>query len=137
MAEPTWHVYELHSDTELLYVGYTRYLKRRISHHKRLKPWWGEVTGVRSEEFATEAAARLREKELWEQDRPKHNRVCPFRTHEEALARRRQLDQRPERVALKRERVQPYVQSPEGRAVRAAYMRKFRARQRAAAEAAT
>ena len=133
MTEPTWHVYQLRGGTELLYVGYTRRLKRRIGQHKRLKSWWPEVTGVQSEEFATEDAARRREKELWAQGRPKYNRTCPFVTHEEELARKRELDRRPEQIAKKRERTRRYTQSPEGRTVRAAYMRQFRqTRQRGA-----
>lgn len=126
MTEPIWYVYQLRSDAGLLYVGYTRYLKRRIGQHRRLKPWWPEVTDVQSQEFATEDAARRREKEIWGAEQPEYNRTCPFMTHEEELARRRQLDRRPEQIAKKRERTRRYTQSPEGRAVRAAYMRKFR-----------
>jgi predicted GIY-YIG superfamily endonuclease len=76
----TWHVYQLRSDTELLYVGYTRRLKCRLREHERQKPWWQEVTDIRLEEFSSEDAARQREKEIWADARPKHNRHSPFRT---------------------------------------------------------
>lgn len=82
----TWHVYQLRSDTELLYVGYTRFLKRRLSQHRRNKPWWPEVTDVGAEEFGTEDEARQREKDLWAAGQPKHNRRSPFRTAEEGRA---------------------------------------------------
>jgi predicted GIY-YIG superfamily endonuclease len=85
----TWHVYQLRSDTELLYVGYTRHLERRLSQHRRTQPWWPEVTGTPSEEFTTEDAARQREKELWASERPKHNRQNPFQTDEERKAKKR------------------------------------------------
>lgn len=85
----TWYVYQLHSDTEFLYVGHTRELRRRLGQHRRTKSWWAEVTGVRSEEFASEDEARQREKELWADGHPKHNRVNPFRTTEERKAKRR------------------------------------------------
>ena len=78
-----WHVYQLRSDAELLYVGYTRHLKTRVMDHRRQKPWWPEVTDVRPEEFTSEDDARQREKELWASERPKYNRVSPFRTDEE------------------------------------------------------
>src|SRR5438552_1923722 len=79
----TWHVYQFRSETELLYVGYTRQLKTRLGQHKRDKPWWPEVTDVRAEEFTTEDEARRREKELWADRRPKYNRKSPFQTKEE------------------------------------------------------
>jgi predicted GIY-YIG superfamily endonuclease len=82
----TWHVYQLRSDTELLYVGYTRRLKCRLREHERQKPWWPEVTAVCPEEFSTEDAARQREKELWSGARPKYNKHSPFRTDEERRA---------------------------------------------------
>lgn len=86
----TWHVYQLRSETgELLYVGYSRWLKRRIGTHRREKAWWPEVADVASEEFATEEEARLREKELWRGVRPKYNRQSPFLTAEEARAQKR------------------------------------------------
>lgn len=95
----TWHVYQFRSDTELLYVGHTRWLKQRFQQHKRSKPWWSEVTDIRSEEFATEDDARLREKEIWRADRPKYNRVSPFMTPEEQREQGR-LNAREYRAAL-------------------------------------
>jgi predicted GIY-YIG superfamily endonuclease len=85
-----WHVYQLHSDTELLYVGYTRQrLQARLGQHRRKKPWWPEVTDIRSEEFATEDEARQREKELWADGQPKYNLLSPFQTDEERRAQDR------------------------------------------------
>src|SRR5258708_4385222 len=152
-----WYVYQFRSNTHLLYVGYTRYLKRRLGQHRRLKPWWPEVTEVRSEEFSTEDEARRREKELWADGQPKYNRHSPFLfgrqegavpvvlrladgqpkynrhspflTPEEERARHRALERRPDQLIRKRERAQAYGQTAAGRAVRAEYMRKFRRRQ--------
>ena len=97
----TWHVYQLRSDTELLYVGYSRKLKDRLSQHRRTKPWWLEVTEIRSEEFATEDEARQREKEIWATERPKYNKVNPFLTPEEE--REREARQEREWAAAHRE----------------------------------
>ncbi len=83
----TWNVYQLRSETELLYVGYTRQrLKRRLGEHRRTKLWWPEVTQTRSEQFGTEDDARQREKEIWAAERPKYNRISPFLTAEERAA---------------------------------------------------
>lgn len=89
----TWHVYQLLSATKLLYVGNSRWLKQRLADHKRDKPWWPEVTEIRSEEFTSEDEARQREKELWAGGRPKYNKVSPFLTEEESreYSRTRQL----------------------------------------------
>lgn len=84
-----WYVYQLRSDTQLLYVGYTRYLKKRIGQHRREKPWWPEVTDTRSEEFTTEDEARQREKEIWAAESPEHNRQSPFVTADEQYAQTR------------------------------------------------
>ena len=118
----TWHVYQLRSDTELLYVGYTRRLKRRLSDHRRTKPWWPEVTQTPTEEFATEDAARQRERELWEGARPKYNRNSPFRTSEEAARLQRARVKRwkhahPER---RREYERRYLADPVNRETRRA-----------------
>src|SRR5215813_7760844 len=94
MAWTTWHVYQFRSDTELLYVGYTRRPDQRLRQHKHEKPWWPEVTDIRWEEFATEGEARQREKELWAAEHPKYNQMSPFKTEEEfrreAVARTKQ-----------------------------------------------
>lgn len=98
---------------ELLYVGYTRWLKRRLYEHRRYKAWWPEVTETRSEEFATEDAARAREKELWAGGRPKYNRQTPFLTAEERFKRSPQYG---EYLAGERARNRRRQQTPEGRA---------------------
>ena len=89
----TW-VYQLHSDTELLYVGKSYSLHKRLAKHRQDKPWWPEVTEIRKEQFATEDEARQREKELWATERPKYNRYSPLRTREEALQIDRERQQR-------------------------------------------
>lgn len=100
-----WHVYQLHSDTELLYVGNSRWLTNRLGWHRRNQPWWPEVTGVRSEEFASEDEARQREKEVWASERPKYNKYNPFRTVDEFHATKRD-EQRPRSVPYMRQRRQ-------------------------------
>ena len=88
----TWHVYQLRSDTELLYVGYSRWPKKRLSEHKRTKAWWPEVTGIWSEQFSTEDEARQREKDLWASGRPKYNKQTPLLTPEEKLQSKREYN---------------------------------------------
>ena len=104
-----WHVYQLRSETELLYVGYTRNLKRRFWQHAHSKSWWSEVTDIQSEEFATEDEARQREKELWAAERPKHNQKSPFLTPEESREYHREYKRKPEQQQRKRE----YERTPE------------------------
>lgn len=116
MAEPIWHVYQLRSDTELLYVGYTRRLASRLREHERQKPWWPEVTDVRPEEFTSEDAARQREKELWAAGRPKYNKHSPFRTDEERRAYIARNQPKFDRSPKGRERTRRYNQSAKGRA---------------------
>ena|SRR6266568_1582230 len=113
----TWHVYQLRSATELLYVGHTRELPKRLSAHRCGKPWWPEVTDVHSEEFGSEDEARQCEKVIWASERPKYNKVSPFLTEEELHIRRREYEQRPERRA----RTRP----PEYFLKKAEYMRKY------------
>ena len=84
-----WYVYQFRNDTQLLYVGHTRYLKRRISEHRRQKPWWPEVTEIWSEESATEDEARQREKEVWAAESPKYNKQSPFVSADEYAAQAR------------------------------------------------
>ena len=115
MTEPTWHVYQLRSDTELLYVGYTRWLKRRFGEHRRGKPWWPEVTRTHAEPFATEDEARQREKELWAAERPKYNKRNPFQTHEE-------------RAEIARERTKLWMRANRERYL--TYQQKYRAENR-------
>jgi predicted GIY-YIG superfamily endonuclease len=111
----TWHVYQLLGETELLYVGNSRWLKRRLADHRRDKSWWPEVTGVSSEEFATEDEARQREKELWAGGRPKYNQVSPFLTEQEsreydrARERGRVRKETPEQADRRRQRVREYM----------------------------
>jgi len=100
----TW-VYQLCSDTELLYVGKSYSLHKRLLGHRRTQPWWPEVTEIRKEQFATEDEARQREKEIWASGRPKYNKVSPLRTREEELQEDR------ERKKLRRQ--QPGVRERE------------------------
>jgi predicted GIY-YIG superfamily endonuclease len=117
----TWHVYQLRSDTGLLYVGHARRLKIRLDQHRQQKPWWPEVTEVRSEEFATKDEAILREKELWADGRPKYNRASPFRTDEEWREHNREYDRRRRQTVEYRQRQSATNRTPEHRA----YMRAF------------
>jgi predicted GIY-YIG superfamily endonuclease len=107
----TWHVYQFRDDTQLLYVGHTRRLKRRISEHGNSKSWWPEVTEIWAEEFATEDEARQREKEVWACGRPKYNRVSPFVSADEyaTQARDRVRQWRHENAERKREYERRYL----------------------------
>jgi predicted GIY-YIG superfamily endonuclease len=127
VAETIWHVYRLSSGTDLLYVGYTRQLKHRLTSHRREKPWWPEVTDILSEEFGSEDDARQRELQVWTDEHPKYNVNCPFRTVEEqerqrewhgGPEKRRQYD----RTAKRQDR----KKTPEYRAYKSAYNREYR-----------
>ena len=112
----TWHVYQFRSETGgLLYVGYTRWLNRRIGQHRRGKSWWPEVTDIQSEEFAAEDEARLREKEIWADERPKYNRQSPFVTPEELRQQGRLYEMTPEARERTRERKKALRATPEHR----------------------
>ena len=156
----TWHVYQLRANTELLYVGYSRWLTRRLGQHRREKPWWPEVTDVQSEEFASEEEARRRERELWVGVRPKYNRQSPFVTDEDVRERTREQSRvrktrmtpeaqeryrqrkaayraRPEVLEAERERDRKRNRTPKRRALKQtpeyrAYMREYRRRTAAA-----
>ena len=108
----TWHVYQFRSDTELLYVGYTRHLNKRIAQHRLQKSWWPEVTDIQSEEFGTEAEARQREKEVWAGERPKHNKLNPFPTDEELQQSNRERSRRGRQSAKGRARQWKYNRTP-------------------------
>lgn len=114
----TWHVYRLRSDTELLYVGYTRRLKLRLADHRRNKPWWPEVTATQLEEFTTEDQARQREKEIWASESPKYNKQNPFMTTEEryAVARNRMKEWTRDNLARKQATDREYSSDPANRA---------------------
>jgi len=128
----TWYVYQLRGDTGLLYVGYTRHIKRRLGEHRRTKPWWPEVTGTRSQQFATEDEARQREKEIWAAESPKYNKRSPFLTTEERNKYTRQRVK--EWVSANRERRREYGHqywvSPLNRAQLRATQRAWAARNR-------
>ncbi len=111
----TWHVYQFRSDTELLYVGQTRWLNQRLSQHKCRKAWWSEVTEVRVEEFVTEDEARQREKVIWASERPKYNQVNPFRTVEEWRERQREAERKYERKPHRRQAQRKYQRTAEYR----------------------
>ena len=124
----TWHVYQLRSDTELLYVGYSRQLKTRMRQHRLEKPWWPEVTDVRSEEFATEDEARQREKELWASEQPKYNQVNPFLTPEEELQRNREKVRKQRQKPGFKQYQREYNQLPRTRQRKREYARRKYAR---------
>lgn len=111
-----WHVYQFRSDTELLYVGYSRHLKRRIGNHRREKPWWPEVTDIVTEEFDSEGGARQREKAIWASERPKYNRNNPFATPEEERRRDASYERSAESLERKRQQQREYDKTPARRA---------------------
>jgi predicted GIY-YIG superfamily endonuclease len=136
VAEITWHVYQLRNSTDLLYVGYTRNLKRRLADHRLGKPWWPEVTSIKAEEFSSEDAARQRELQIWEDEDPKYNKCCPFRVPAELKELKRLRDSGRARSNLEYERArsgsrwtaerQARDKTPKYRAWRSAYNREYR-----------
>jgi predicted GIY-YIG superfamily endonuclease len=86
----TWQVYRLYNaEKELLYVGHTRWLTRRLGEHRRLKTWWPDVTATVLDNYETEDEARLRERAIWKAEIPRYNKLSPFRTVEDVRAYRR------------------------------------------------
>ena len=128
----TWHVYQLRSDAELLYVGYTRRLRRRLGEHRRGKPWWPEVTRTQSERFGSEDQARQREKEIWATGSPKYNRRSPFATEEERIAAMRARVAAWQRThqEQRREYLRAYGADPEKRPAIRANSREWQKRNR-------
>lgn len=71
-------VYELYNvDNELLYVGVTNNLPKRLGEHKRLSPWWSEVFSPLTViyECSTRREALLKEYEAIDSKSPKYNKV--------------------------------------------------------------
>jgi len=58
-----YYVYWLCDDTSPLYVGYTESVSRRISEHRKDKPWFGDVKYIDIRRFPTKEEA-LREEAL-------------------------------------------------------------------------
>ncbi|GGN86434.1 hypothetical protein GCM10010112_68020 [Actinoplanes lobatus] len=67
-------VYTVHSAAdELLYVGVTGDLRKRMYVHKCNRVWWAPDIQVSVEKFSSSIAAEEREKELIDQLKPPHN----------------------------------------------------------------
>lgn len=66
-------LYRFHdADGQLLYVGVTMALFRRIMNH-RAKPWWEEVAGASFEHFETRGEALLAELIAVARENPRYN----------------------------------------------------------------
>ena len=64
----------LNEDRDVLYIGSTRHLRRRIAQHKRTKAWWSEVRVIRAFPHATLDAALAAEASYIGACNPLHNR---------------------------------------------------------------
>lgn len=58
---------------DLLYVGVTTDLNRRLREHRRTKPWYWQVARVTAAEFATIDEARVAEERAIASERPSRN----------------------------------------------------------------
>ena len=73
MSDTTW-VYVLWSDTDqLLYVGITNHLRRRLEEHQATKPWFWQVAHAQHFPFESRAEALLAEATLIRQYTPVYN----------------------------------------------------------------
>lgn len=61
------------AEGEIIYVGCTVDLTRRLTEHRCKSPWWDEVAQVDHFDFADEALARERERDAIRAVRPRHN----------------------------------------------------------------
>ncbi len=67
-------VYRLYNaDNELLYVGTTNNLERRMQSHRYDKPWWPNVADIQTETFASAVEAVEAERAQIKSLEPKHN----------------------------------------------------------------
>lgn len=70
------YVYHLYGwGMDLLYIGSTSDVEKRISEHKRDKSWWREVTYVRWMQYPNTAMARAVEETLIRLKLPRYNKV--------------------------------------------------------------
>lgn len=74
MAEQVHHVYSIFSAAgELLYVGMTQDIKKRIAEHRRSKDWYAEAESIMAFEFPDRATAAAAEAEAISELQPIHN----------------------------------------------------------------
>lgn len=67
-------VYRIYDGSgNLLYVGSTTSLKRRLIAHKGTQAWWGDAATVEGEVYPTIEAARLEETQQIAELKPQHN----------------------------------------------------------------
>ena len=71
---PSTAVYRLRNvDGELLYVGCSGNLSRRLGQHKQLKAWWSEVVQLEITKYPGKAVAREVELQAIHEESPKYN----------------------------------------------------------------
>lgn len=74
VADATFHVYRFYAaDDELLYVGQSARLPRRLSQHRREKDWWREVVRIELDRCESKAEALRLERDLIERRHPPYN----------------------------------------------------------------
>jgi hypothetical protein len=61
------------ADTELLYVGVSHSVLRRLDEHLTAKPWWPAVAWISVEHFADRFVAEAAESLAIREERPKYN----------------------------------------------------------------
>ncbi len=76
MADPTPVVYACrNADREIIYIGCTTRIAKRLADHRRSTPWWHEVADVETFDMPDLATARQREADAIASVRPDHNIV--------------------------------------------------------------
>ena len=99
LADDPHYVYTLSSETEILYVGCTYDLIKRLGQHRSSKPWWSDVTYYDVVRYDDQASGLKAERALIEQHQPLHNREHTERfisRRETLLANRRARHERGE-----------------------------------------
>lgn len=66
------YVYVLQSATEVVYVGCTSNIGKRLSEHQR-KPWWPDIITIDIQCYATQRAGLDAERSLIETLNPRYN----------------------------------------------------------------
>lgn len=58
---------------ELLYVGISLNVAKRMSEHRKDKSWWDEVTDIKRTQYSSKHEALKAERQAIKRDRPKYN----------------------------------------------------------------
>ena len=81
---PDWPytLYRLYGeDRDLLYVGISGSVLRRIKEHRQVASWWDQVVLIETEEFKNQIAARGAEMRAIRAENPRYNVARDWERH--------------------------------------------------------